>query len=581
MLSLCRCFAIVGLAAAPSLCARADEQPAAVPSRIITPSFGRPAFVAPGQAFRTAIAPAPDVEATTFVLVQRRNPAHEHALEVVAAEAGNLTLRAPADTPLGTYDFEVRTAEQRLVARHCVAVATLGQRVRLVHLADLRLGHVTVPTLDERLIAEINLLSPTLVITTGDYLERTHPDPEQGWQAVVDYLAGLDAPVLMAAGDQDDMTAYSAHVAASPVGTVDLGRYLGVVLLDHAAAPLAADADQRAWAERVLNVPNDDRITFLVGHAAAPGLLRAWREIDQLRPMLRAGRVGLCFVGGGHISTEQQDSFAGEVAPMRLIHTPPGSTLVDGGSRGPSYRVIDLVGERATEIRASAASRDALTIGSVDVTPLPHDVAVCQSRFQATNRLGQPLIGLSHRVVLANPDRLMPWCLGARLTQVTHVGRQTICRVEFDLPARGMAQVALGLGEAPSRPTVDVLFGIAGPLAGRPRTDHGLRLAAPDTPLTVHLSNRGDSPVVVEPLVMLAGQTVPYRVVDANSGSALAFKLRLVPPKSVTLALDPAGLVVPAGRQQLAVYLRGGVACTATTAEVALQSAAGQSPPDD
>ena len=43
----------------------------------------------------------------------------------------------------------------------------------------------------------------------------------------------LDAPALLACGDHDDMTLYSKYVAPSPIGVVDLGRFRGVVLLDH------------------------------------------------------------------------------------------------------------------------------------------------------------------------------------------------------------------------------------------------------------------------------------------------------------------------------------------------------------
>lgn len=203
---------------------------------LLAPTQGRPVFVEPGGTFRVAMHLSQPPESIRFELTAWQFPAQRHELASQASDAealqGTYELTVPADTPELTYDLEIHTGSTLLSGRHAVAVTRVGRRVRLVQLSDMHIGELGAPDFDARLIAEVNLLAPTLIVATGDFLDATHADPEAGWQRLSEFLACFDAPTLVACGDYDDVALYSRFMAPSPMGAIEVGAYRGIVLYD-------------------------------------------------------------------------------------------------------------------------------------------------------------------------------------------------------------------------------------------------------------------------------------------------------------------------------------------------------------
>lgn len=154
------------------------------------------------------------------------------------------------------------------------------------------------PSFDQRLIEEVNLVAPTLIVATGDFLDATHADPPVGWRELIDCLTRFDAPIVMACGDHDDIELYSRHVAPSPIGLVNVGRHRALLLFDHPRGPIHRNPEQLRWVERTLGTPGFDGLTFVVTHDDSPNLLRHWQQQGTLTRMIRSGRIGLWFAAG-------------------------------------------------------------------------------------------------------------------------------------------------------------------------------------------------------------------------------------------------------------------------------------------
>jgi hypothetical protein len=537
---------------------------------LLSPTQGRPRFVEPGGTFR-AVAQFPQAPGNLRVeLVARDTPAHRHTLEdqTPNAEADApercFTLRVPADVPEGTYDLEVSAAGVALRARHAVAVARLGRRVRLVHLSDMNVGDLGAPDFDERLIAEVNLLDPTLIVVTGDLLDATHPDPAQGWPRLSEFLARFHAPALVACGDHEDPEAYAQWMAPSPMGVIEVGEYRGLLLYDLPGLPITGDDDQLRWVQRQL-AGGTWTMTFVVAYDACPNLLRYWQQQGALGPMVRAGRLGLWF-SGGHRDWDGQEYRAtiDAAAPMMYLRTHAASTVTRDGADGVShYRVVDIEGDRATvygDLNAGGAPAS-IPVGSLRVAfDGPNDGTRTCVTATAANGLRFRLDRLTARVLLRRTGEGQPWCRGAKLERATALGQTWECWVRFDLPDKGVLEAVVGCGPAPAELAVEVRFDMPAALVVKNTltADGVLCSAAVDWNGSIQLRNTGDRAVEVAPLVRLDGELLAYQVAAESGPLASVYRLRLAPQQTVALQPDLTGVRVAPGRRELQVYLKGG-----------------------
>ncbi len=554
---------------------RADSD--AIPNRqaettgLFAPTLGRPVFVEPGETFQV-VACIPNVgAAVNFDLVSSEQRQLRYHLQCESDAVGKLAagqplrLTVPRTVPPRTYDLLLSSNGTRLLGQHCVAVGHVGRSLRLIHLSNMNVGDAGAPQFDQRLIEEVNLLAPTLIVATGDFLDATHPDPSTGWRQLVDYLTRFDAPIVMACGDHDDMELYSRHVAPSPIGMVNVGRHRGLLLFDNPRAPINNNPEQIRWVERALGTPGFDGLTFVVTHDDSPNLPRYWQQQGTLARMIQAGRIGLWFAAGhrdwdGRTYREIID----EAAPMVYLQTHQSSTAPRGGATGIShYRIVDIVDDRVILPRDTSQ-----TSGTPPSTPVgylsatldgPNDGTRSQLNISAVNNLPYRLNGLALSVRLRKNAGDSPWCHGARLAHVSDLGTYWECRLRFDLPDKASLRAAVGSGQRPAVPHVQVHFETGGTLRFRRYvTPDGLAfLSLTHAPPIVHLRNAADKLVVVSPLARLDGDPIAYRPLDGNTHFATAYRLRLKPGETVCLQLDLSAVRVAPGQRELQIYLEG------------------------
>jgi len=551
------------------------ERPVANPAPdaagLLAPTLGRPAFVEPGGTFQI-VAHIPDATGEVAIDLMRQGQFEQRyalqcepgAAEMLAA-GRPLRLGVPGAAPRQTYDLEIRCNDTQVVGRHCVAVAHLGRLLRLVHLSNMNVGAIGVPHFDQRLIDEINLVAPTLIVATGDFLDATHADPPTGWRQLLDYLTRFDAPIVMACGDHDNIELYSRHVAPSPIGLLDVGPHRCLVLYDHPLAPVHNNPEQLHWVERALARPGFDGLTFVVTHDDSPNLLRYWQQQGTLAQMVRAGRIGLWFAGG-HRDWDGQafSELADAAAPMVYLRTHQSSAAAREGATGLShYHIVDIADDRVISPQAtppSSAMLPSTPVGRLGAEfDGPNDGSQTRLSFSAVNNLPYRLNGLALRLRLRKLDGHPPWCRGARLEQVIDLGTAWECHVRFDLPDKGALCGSAGSGPQPPSCLVDVGFEVPRALRlSQHLTPDGLTyLSLPDHSPLVHIRNNDNDAVSVSPLVQLDGDPVAYRPLEAGTRFATAYRLQLQPGETVTLQLDMTAIRVAPGRRELQVYLKG------------------------
>ncbi|MBU0617714.1 MAG: hypothetical protein KKI02_08350 [Planctomycetes bacterium] len=573
----CRAYA---LAAIVGVCVTATgraETNAAVDSEVelsglFSPTLGRPVFVEPGRTFRIA-AHLPNADATvTFNLIAsgQRQPRYRLKAESEASDklaAGEpLRLNVPPALPARTYDLEIDCNGQRLFGRHCVAVGRVGRSLRLVHLSNMNVGDAGAPSFDQRLIEEVNLVAPTLIVATGDFLDATHADPPVGWRELIDCLTRFDAPIVMACGDHDDIELYSRHVAPSPIGLVNVGRHRALLLFDHPRGPIHRNPEQLRWVERTLGTPGFDGLTLVVTHDDSPNLLRHWQQQGTLTRMIRSGRIGLWFAAGhqdwdGQVYGDVIDA----AAPMVYLRTQQSSGAPRGGATGIShYRIVDIVDDRVIlpgEAPQSSGTPPSTPVGHLSATvDGPNDGSQTRLRLTAVNNLPYRLDRLAFTVRVRKLGSQEPWCQHARLEQLVDRDEFWECRLRFDLPDKGSLRALVGSGPEPPTPNVSVEFDLDRALHfRRSATPDGLAfLSLMDSPPVVHVRNDGAQPVELSPLVRLDGDPLAYRPLGDESGFATAYNLRLGPDETISLQLDLSAIRVAPGRRELQLYPEGG-----------------------
>ncbi|TWT42278.1 hypothetical protein RAS1_34080 [Phycisphaerae bacterium RAS1] len=548
---------------APAPAPATPQTDAVSPARILAPSQGRPLFVAPGATLPIRLSIQQPGEVA--VELRRDEPSRAYPLALpdsAAADlaAGVINATLPPDVPERTYDLVVRIDRAEAVARHCVAVGAPGHEVRLVHLSDLNAGDLCGPELEPRLVEEVNLVNPTLIVATGDYLDATWPQRETGWQQVMDFLARFDAPTLLACGDHDEPELYARFAAAEPIGRIDVGPHRGIVLHDLPAAPVSDDRRQLHWIESAA-IPPPRGLTFVVGHDSSPNLLRRWQQDGTLADLVKSARLGLYFAGG-HRDWDGREfrNLVTEAAPLLYIRTQrAGPAPRDGAEGVPHFRVVDL-------------ERDSVQIpGDSGGPALPPSMAVGRMLVAVDGRNDGSEPSLSFTVANRHPFALEKLAVTLRLKKtgpqppasslvrierLADLGSMWECRAVFDLPDKSSLHASVSTSPPPP-PAIEVRFDVPPVIELTPeRTADGAAFWSTTAVALVHLENRGDEPAQIAPLVRLDGDPLAYLVPDARTGFATAFKLTLAPGQIASLQLDLSTLRTTPGRRTLQVYLR-------------------------
>lgn len=552
--------AMLGLVAPWVLPARAagDE-----PSRVISPTFGRPAIVAPGEVLEVVACSVRVVErielsderyARRVTAPRESASASQPAVKDVAA----LRFRIPADAAEGTYDLVLEGAG--VSERRCVAVRHPTQHLRFVHLSDMNIGDLGAPQVDPRLIDEINLFAPSAVLCTGDLVDAASSDPQRDWSRVVDALSRIDAPLILARGDHDDARTYADRIAPSPVGVVSVPPARVVVLCDHAGSELARDDEQVRWLEATLADRRAVAPTIVLAHEERPNWLALLRSRGVLATAVRQGQVAAAVCGGRRDwDGVEYAALARDAFPALLIRTAAASgAMRDGASGTPHYRVFEIRGDVVTILADDAPGRAApgsMAVGGIECAIERRDARTVE--LSAINR--HPFALCELRAVVDLPaDAGEPWARGAAISRAEKTARGWRCDVRFDLPQQGVLRALVGVGEAPRAPAVRIRYD------GPPRVElrrtesrDGVRYLDGGHVRAAFVVDNTDpaAALCVTPQVRLAGDRLAYAVDDGPAAGAS--RLVLPPGASAVLRVDMSAIRVEAGRRELQLYLEG------------------------
>lgn len=565
-------FQLIAIAPLCVVCRLPDARAAGDMPVLLAPSPGRPVFVRPGGELEFTALVKNASEPPRITLVSHTFPPHRHTLQPADDAAQKLrlgqpqTVKVPEEIPERTYDLEMRCGATLLRARHCVAVAAQSPAMRVVHLSNMNLGEISAPQFDTRLIDEVNLVRPTLIVATGDYIDVSADDVSRRWTHLMESFARFDAPVLMACGDHDEIGFYSRHAAASPIGVVDVGNYRAVVLLDHHRQPLLEDEQQLEWLEHLLEDSTSERALLIVSHAQAPNLLRRWLNDGTL--IRKAPQTGLrAWFAGGHGDWDgvEYAELLSPVASLTYFATHQSSTATPEGASGVShYRVVDFADGKVVPAVGSQNRRPSasLPVGRLGVTfHNANDGSQREVAFTAVNNHARRINRLGVRVLLRRNGNETPWCRGAELTQVVGLGAVWECHVSFDLPGRGALRAVVGLGPPPPTLNVSVSFATPPEVAfARFENADGTRFESSDLRPIINLTNNGGRAIAVSPIVRLDGNTIAYRRLNRAGPYALSYRMTLEPDGGSALQLDFSALRITAGRHELQLYLKGGPA---------------------
>lgn len=565
-------LAVLAAASGLERALRADE-PEFVESRILAPTLGRPVFVVPGGSFELAVALEAPVGASQAWLSGKQSAGRRHRLELEADSAAAnqpgrpIRVAVPADVPAGTYDLIVAAGGQELLARHCVAIGQFEGRLRFVHISDMHVGDPLAPEPDARLIDEINLWGPDVIVATGDYVDATHANPSAGWKAIEEFLASFDAPVVMACGDHDDLTWYSRHAAPSPVGEVRIGKWRGLVLCDHALARALDDEAQMRWIEQALSQPAESRHTFVVAHEHAPELLRSWQERGLVAQMIESGRIAAWFCGGPLDDAGEYADVLKAARPMLWVRTHQASPVARDGATGLShYRVLDASGDTIVPVgepTAEGALPASLEVGRLGVhIEGRNDGSRERLRATVVNALPMRAERLVLRLRLRKRDGVQPWCQGGTLRAAVDRGEFWECCVSVDVPERGAVTLLAGIDNAPTVPSLNVRFDAPDAIEFAPRAGPDGRpyLWADGAFIDVEIENAGRDAAAVFPMLRIDGQPLAYMLPDENPVYAAGYRTTLLAGQRLRLRVDVSAIRVRAGPRELQLYLRAGQA---------------------
>lgn len=531
-------------------------------NRILAPSLGRPQIVAPGENIDViwcAAAPAAAPTATLRHAVER-----SLVLELAPASDprpgphGAMSLRTPESALEGVYDLELKVGDKTLCAAHAVALRRERARLRVVSLSNMNIGDAMALTPPAALVDEINLIAPDVVIATGDYLDATHPAPEEGWRRLGEFFARFDAPLLLACGDHDDLRHYGEWIAPSPIGATRIGRRQFLTLYDHPAAPIGHDSEQVRWVEQLLS-REDAELRFIISHDEFPGLLAHWRDAGTLAERVANGRIGAWFTGG-HTDWNGREytSIFKAAGPLLYVRTAQSSAaLRDGSSGRASYRWFDLIGDQVTFPNGDAADALPPSIETGLLRVSRHELVDGVARFAIQNAHPFPIEGLMLKARLPLGGE-PAWAIGAEIEREAIVGDFRLLWLRCGVPARGAVGVQAGVGPAPLERSLLVRFQAPPFIPFRRGQASGaidyLR-AELSEPVVAEITNAGPRSIETAAMARLDGDLVGLSLLGSQAPAAARAALRLAAGETLALQVDLSAVRVRAGRQQLQLLL--------------------------
>ncbi len=517
------------------------------------PSQGRPIFIKPGETFSFVMSLPNEFKGDiAFILQHALEPSIRIPLKPTTppsyfnGEYCMLVLQVGAKVEPGLYDLEVRTEVGTARAPHSVkVVGAFKTKFRFVHLSNMNVGDLTAPAFDAMLPREINLIAPEFVIATGDYTEWARArDDATSWNRVLAFFERFNTPVYLLCGQHDHEASFADFVATRPIGTIDYGDYHGLLLLDHPGNPIEQDDSQIAWIDADLRRNRDKRVNFIATNSDEMGLLDVWRGRGNIETYVKNHHIRMMLTGGS--SDWDFKEFAEKLRGLDGFHyvrTHQSSTCMRDRATGFShYRVIEVDGDTLSYVypNDSAAERLQHSIPTGRLRAFfdaPNNGTSRRVGVTVQNALNQRFDGARVWLRVAKHGKTQPSVAPGELLRALDAGKHWFCEVAFDLPEKSAVKIMAAAAPEDIPPPRPVVAALSGPRNWRfaaHTTDFGMSYFDCDAEVALELTNPGDSPRTVWPVVRINGSQVhldrsvaPRLPLTLGAGQTLSIPLAL------------------------------------------------------
>jgi predicted phosphodiesterase len=224
----------------------------------------------------------------------------------------------------------------------CFSAAPASAQEPVFHMAILsdRTGS-HVPGIYPRVIEQINLLNPDIVVTVGDQIEGYGEDYERSeaeWDSVLVLLEAIEAPLYLIAGNHDiwDDTSevmYTEKTGFQPYYSFDHGN-THFVVLDVSRIESSADLpeEQKAWLVEDLESNRDAENIFVFYHKPLWEQTLPHGESDPMHDIFVTYGVDAVFNGHYH------EYFAGDYDGVEYTTIGSSGAYVDQAAPQPDLR---------------------------------------------------------------------------------------------------------------------------------------------------------------------------------------------------------------------------------------------------
>lgn len=532
------------------------------------PSQGRPIFITPGETFYFVMKLASQIKGdVSFVLQHSLEPGNRYKLKPTTPpsymndEYCSLVLMVNASVPPGLYDLEVKTPDASYYSRHSVKVIDrFKDKFRFIHLSNMNVGELTAPDFDEMLPREINVLAPEFIIATGDYTEWARVrDDASSWSRVLKFFQKFNAPVFMLCGLHDHEASFTTLVASKPIGTIDYGKYHGLLLLDHPGNPIDQDYSQIQWVEADLKQHRNMRMNFIATNSDELGLLDVWREAGKLESFLKQHKVKM-YIAGGACDWDYRefgDKLKG-LEDFQFIRTHQSSTcLLDKSSGVSHYRDIEIDGDKISFVypddNATSKLQNSIPTGRLRTFfDGKNDGSAPRIGVTVQNSLNQSFDDCRVWLRVAKRGSSEPIVAPGKLIRALDVGTHWACEVAFNLPNKGAVKLVASTNPDEIPSAVPVTAAIDGPSTWSfTSKDSNIGVSYFDSPTHVNLklSNTSNASITCWPVLRVNGNQI-----NPDRSAVPRMPVTIEAGKTVTLPLALNLRRVSPGPQKLQVY---------------------------
>ena len=383
---------------------------------IIGPRLGIPAILVPGDQMQISLRASWPLLQPDWQLSLESADAR-YPLTLVESDGWTpqrrLTVQLPADIPPAAYALHVAAGSAHKIAEKAVHVLDhYPAEFKIIHIADL-------PVFGEpggkgeaqmtKLVEEINIIHPDLVVASGDI---AYGASHANYQTLYDFFLQINAPLVVGPGNHE-FEAWNGYLEyfRQRYHTVKFG-FWQIITLDSSHRRDQLTWSQLRWLNEVLDAHGDAPSLVNIHH---PLFEDRGLQFNVDRIMQALSEHGVHLVLAGHNHGDRLFDNQGQrrldtwdlPGPLNIVTTSAGAKIYPKQSDSPlhhGYRLVRINGDRVTDFTYDYdgdGKRDASASIPVDHLNLTQTGA---GRAQLENRLHESFHRVRMQIHAASPD---------------------------------------------------------------------------------------------------------------------------------------------------------------------------------